>query len=91
MSSDPHGTANIPIGMTVVGFNGEILGKVHEVHPHYLLVGQDGQHVDLEVPVHAITGVSEGKLQVHVTRESSTPVDDMETAHNLIEGGHPEH
>ena len=91
MTSDPHGTANIPVGMTVIGFNGEVLGQVHEEQPHYLLVGQEGQHIDLEVPVHAILGVEDGKLRVHVTRESSTQVDDVETAHNLIEGGHPEH
>jgi hypothetical protein len=91
MTSDPHGTANIPVGMTVVGFNGEVLGQVHEVHPHYLLVGQEGQHNDLDVPVHSILGVEDGKLRVHVTRESSTPVDDVETAHTQVEGGHPEH
>jgi hypothetical protein len=91
MSSDPHGTSDIPVGISVVGFNGEDLGQVHEVHPHYLLVGQEGQHVDLEVPVHAIVGVSEGKLQVSVTRESSSPVDTVETARTQIEGMHREH
>ena len=91
MTSDPHGTADIPVGITVIGFNGEVLGQVHEVQPHYLLVGQAGQHEDLEVPVHAILGVEDGRLRVHVTRESSTQVDPVETARTQIEGEHPEH
>ena len=40
--ADPHGVRTIPIGTPVVGFDGTLLGRVHEVHPHYLLVGQEG-------------------------------------------------
>jgi hypothetical protein len=85
MADDPHGTHNIPIGTPVHGFDGNLLGFVREVHPHYLLVGQDGQHVDLDVPVHAILGFTDGKLQVSVNRDSVTEVDDVETAHRLGE------
>ena len=81
MSDDPHGVRGIPIGTPVRAFNGDPLGFVREVHPHYLLVGQDGEHEDLEVPVHAILGVSEGQLQVSVNRESVTLVDNVETTH----------
>ena len=81
MTDDPHGARDIPIGMPVRGYNGTLLGYVREVHPHYLLVGQEGQHEDLEVPVHAILGVSEGQLQVSVNRESVTLVDNVETTH----------
>jgi hypothetical protein len=91
MTDDPHGTANIPVGTPVIGYNGQSLGKVHEVHPHYILVGEEGQHADLDIPVHAITGFDGGTLRVSVTRESSTLVDDQETAHNLLDEDHPAH
>ena len=71
------------MGTPVVGFNGALLGKVREVHPHYLLVGREGEHTDLEVPVHAILGFSDGQLQVSVNQDSVTEVDDVETAHRL--------
>ncbi len=83
MSDDPHGTHNIPIGTPVRAFDGSTLGYVREVHPHYLLVGEDGQHTDLEVPVHAIRGFTEGQLQVSVNRGAVTKVDDEETAHRM--------
>ena len=81
MSDDPHGTQNIPIGAPVRAYNGSLLGYVREVHPHYLLVGKEGEHEDLEVPVHAIQGVVDGMLQVSVNRWAVTEVDDVETAH----------
>ncbi len=90
MTYDPHGTESIPVGTPVVAYDGSLLGEVHEVHPHYLLVGQEGQHKDLEVPVHAIVGFANGKLQVSVNRGSVTEVDDEETAHRLDED-HPGH
>jgi hypothetical protein len=83
MTDDPHGTRAIPIGTPVRAFDGTRLGHVREVHPHYLLVGQDGEHDDLEVPVHAILAFAEGQLQVSVNRDSVTAVDDVETAHRL--------
>ncbi|HEY7030055.1 MAG TPA: hypothetical protein VH482_01945 [Thermomicrobiales bacterium] len=83
--SDPHGTSNIPVGTPVIAFNGELLGTVREVFPHYLLVHQEGQHEDLEVPVHAIRGFEDGKLRVSVNRTAVTEVDDEETAHRLEE------
>jgi hypothetical protein len=81
VSDDPHGARNIPIGTPVVGFDGKLLGKVREVHPHYLLVAEEGQHTDFEVPVHAIRGFVGGQLQVSVTHRSVSEVDDVETAH----------
>jgi hypothetical protein len=83
MTDDPHGTRDIPVGTPVRAFDGTLLGHVREVHPHYLLVGQDGQHDDLEVPVHAILGFAEEQLQVSVNRESVTEVDDVESAHRM--------
>jgi hypothetical protein len=83
--SDPHGTSDIPTGIPVIGFDGKSLGIVREVFPHYILVHEEGEHDDLEVPVHAIKGVENGALRVSVTRSSTSPVDDVETAHRLIE------
>ena len=85
MTDDPHGTRDIPIGTPVRAFDGSLLGTVREVHPHYLLVGQEGEHNDLEVPVHAIRGFSEGHLQVSVNRGAVTEVDDVETVHRMGE------
>ncbi len=83
MTDDPHGARDIPVGTHVLGFNGAELGYVREVHPHYILVGQEGKHADLEVPVHAILRFAGGQLQVSVNREAVTEVDDVETAHRL--------
>lgn len=85
MSDDPHGARDIPIGTPVRAFDGSLLGSVREVHPHYLLVGREGEHSDLEVPVHAIRGFAEGVLQVSVNRGAVTEVDDVETAHRMGE------
>lgn len=87
MNYDPHGTAKIPVGTPVTGYGGVNLGRVREVYPHYILVGEDGQHEDLDVPVHAIVGFEHGTLQVSVNRESTSRVDDVETAHRLNESG----
>ncbi len=83
--SDPHNTSAIPVGTLVRAFDGSQLGTVREVHPHYLLVGQEGEHNDLEVPVHSILGFAGGVLQVSVNRSSVTEVDDVETAHRMGE------
>ena len=85
MTDDPHGTGNIPLGTPVRGFDGALLGYVRDIHPHFLRVGQEGQHADLEVPVHAIRGLEDGELRVSVTRESVTEVDNVETTHRLGE------
>ncbi len=76
---------SVPEGMEVIDFYGRPLGYVRESHPHYLLVGTSSAHEDLEVPVQSILGIEDGKLRVHVTRDSSSPVDDEESAHRLEE------
>jgi hypothetical protein len=85
MTDDPHGARNIPVGARVLGFNGAELGYVREVQPHYILVGQEGEHADLEVPVHAILRFEDGQLHVSVNRDSVTEVDDVETVHRMGE------
>lgn len=81
MSADPHAATSIPLGTPVTGFDGTLLGYVRDVHPHYLLVGQEGEHTDLEIPVHAIRGLVDGRLQVSVNREAVSEVDEQETLH----------
>lgn len=83
MTDDPHGARAIPVGTPVRAFDGSILGFVREAHPHFLLVGREGEHADLEVPVHAILGFTDGTLQVSVNQDAASPVDDVETAHRL--------
>jgi hypothetical protein len=83
--SDPHDTASIPIGTPVIAYNGDLLGKVRDVHPHFILVHQEGEHGDLEVPVHSIVGIEDGKLRVSVNRWAVNEVDDEETSHRLGE------
>jgi hypothetical protein len=75
----------IPLGMEVIGYDGRPLGYVREAHEHYILVGTGSAHEDLEVPVQSVLGIENGKLRVHVTRDSSSPVDDEESAHRLDE------
>ena len=84
MTGDPYGAGNIPIGTPVIGFDGASLGRVRKVHPHSVLVGQEGHHEDLDVPVHAIVAVEEGTLRVSITCGSATEVDDVETAQWLL-------
>jgi hypothetical protein len=83
--SDPHDTASIPIGTSVIAYNGDLLGEVRDVHPHFILVHQEGEHGDMEVPVHAIVGFEDGKLRVSVNRWAVNEVDDEETSHRLGE------
>lgn len=85
MSEVPHETQTIAIGTPVRAFNGSLLGYVRDVHPHFILVGQEGQHDALEVPTHAIKGYVDGELQVSVNRWAVTEVDDEETSHRLGE------
>ena len=85
MTYDPHGTSAIPVGTQVRAYDGSLLGTVREVQPHYLRVGHEGEHEDLEVPVHAILGFEGGVLQVSVNRASVTEVDNVETAHRMGE------
>jgi hypothetical protein len=82
MTYDPHNVASIPAGTPVVALNGEVLGTVREIHPHYLLVDQLDAHNDLEVPVHAVVGMIDGKLQVSINRDAATEVDHEETVHH---------
>ena len=84
-SFEKRNADQIPIGIEVIGFDGRPLGYVREAHEHFLLVGTDSVHEDLEVPVQSVLGIEDGKLRVHVKRESSSPVDDEESAHRLDE------
>ena len=75
----------VPVGIEVIGFDGRRLGYVREAQEHFLLVGTDDVHKDFEVPVQSILGIENGRLRVHITAESASPVDDEESAHRLEE------
>jgi hypothetical protein len=85
MPLNPVNPAEIKVGATVVSINGETLGQVREVYPHFIIVSRSGEHQDLDVPVHSILSVAGGRVQTSVTRDSSNRVDDVETAHRMIE------
>jgi hypothetical protein len=84
-SFEKRNDGQVQLGMEVVGFDGTPLGYVREAHEHFLLVGTDSTHEDLEVPIQSVLGIEDGKLRVHGTRSSSSPVDDEESAHRLDE------
>jgi hypothetical protein len=85
MTDDRRDASGIPIGTPVVAFDGSSLGQVHEAHPHFLLVRQEGQDEDLEVPANAILAFADGTLQVSANRGAVTEVDDQVTAHRRLE------
>lgn len=81
MVYDPHDTASIPAGTKVIALNGETLGTVREAHPHYVLIDQEHEHLDLELPVHAIERFTGEALHISLNREAMTSVDHEETVH----------
>jgi hypothetical protein len=81
MVHDPHNTSSIPAGTPVVALNGEVLGTVREVYPHYILIDQPDEHLDLDLPVHAVESLTGGKLHITLNREALTRVDHEETVH----------
>jgi hypothetical protein len=83
MERMPHAGQHrpFPAGTVVIAENGERLGVVREVHPHYLLVAADGApNTDLEVPPHAIGTYDGERLYLTVNREALSAVDDEESA-----------
>ena len=86
MKEELHG---IPAGMTVIALNGEVLGRVREVHEHYLLIDQPHAHRDLDLPIDAISDSRDGNLHVSVNREALTEVDHEETVHRQDDGEGP--
>lgn len=74
-------SSGIPVGTPVVALNGESLGKVREVHAHYILIEQVGIHEDLDLPVDAIEEMRDEELHVSVNREALSKVDHEETVH----------
>jgi hypothetical protein len=82
MPFDPHDIQDIPKGTPVIGFDGSILGTVREAYSHYILVDQEDEHDDLNIPVHSIVSFEEGRLGVSINRASASEVDHEETVHH---------
>lgn len=79
----------LSVGTAVVAENGERLGRVRTIHPHYILVAEAGETgKDLEVPIHALSNYDGETLRITVNREALTVVDHEEEAARLEnEGG----
>lgn len=73
---------NIPVGTPVIALDGERLGTVREVHKRYLLIDQEGEHDDLDLPVRAIDRLLDGELHISLNRTALTRVDHEETIHH---------
>ncbi len=73
--------STVPVGATVIASDGTTLGRVREIHPHYLFVAEaNAPHFDLEVPLRAIRRFEAGKLYLRVNRDALNEVDDTESA-----------
>ena len=67
---------DFPPGTTVIAEDGEILGDIRIVQPHFLLVRQEADSQrDLEVPVHAIGSYDGQRLYLTVNRRALSEVD----------------
>ena len=65
----PGGTWEIDNGWDVVTSDGDKLGDVEEVHPHYLVVGKGLIfHSERYVPVSTITSVEDNKVYLSVSK-----------------------
>jgi uncharacterized protein (TIGR02271 family) len=65
----PGGTWEIDNGWDVITSDGDKLGDVEEVHPHYLVVGKGLIfHSERYVPVSTITDVSDNTVYLSVTK-----------------------
>ena len=80
MDSEP-----VVVGATVVALNGETLGHIREVRPHFILVATAGVHGELTVPLHAIVRRDGDHVHLSVNREALSPVDDEEAAGRRLE------
>jgi uncharacterized protein (TIGR02271 family) len=66
----PGGTWEIDNGWDVITSDGDKLGDVEEVHPHYLVVGKGLIfHSERYVPVSTITAVEDNKVHLGVTKD----------------------
>ena len=66
----PGGTWEIDNGWDVITSDGEKLGDVEEVHPHYLVVGKGFIfHSERYVPVSTITSVVDEKVHISVSKD----------------------
>jgi len=92
--ADGSTEGGVAVGATVVALNGDTLGTIHTVQPHFLMVaatgGQPGASpIDYEVPMHAVVGVEGGRVQLSVNREALNEVmgEEQTAAHRLGEEG----
>ena len=81
------GQGEVPLGAAVIAADGEMLGKVHAVYPHFFVVEQatGDEPMNYEVPMHAVAGVEGGRVQLTVNLEALTalPDEQQSAAHRM--------
>lgn len=78
----------IPAGAVVEDVNGSRIGVVRAVYPHYVAVGEHGDHPQAyRVPVRAIATVDGDRVRLNVPRDVLDPM----TAQEQTALGLPEH
>lgn len=74
-----------PTGTLVVALDGEELGAIESIHPHFFLVRhEDDRHANLQVPAHAIASYDGERLHLMVNREALSIVDDEESVEEYL-------
>jgi hypothetical protein len=82
MSDEHVSSLAIPTGTPVIAADGHLLGRVIDVHPHYLIVAQEEvPHEEFEVPARAIASFEDGRVRLAVNKSALTVVDDDATFH----------
>jgi hypothetical protein len=78
----------LSVGTVVVAENGERLGRIHAIYPHYIVVGEEGNETrDLEVPVHALSNYDGETLHLTVNREALSEITHEASAEGQEQGG----
>lgn len=70
-------------GSRVEAANGETIGTVRAVFPHFLLVADEVTGVDYDIPQHAINRYEDGTIYLMVNREALTAFRDDATERRL--------
>jgi hypothetical protein len=78
----------IEAGATVDDSNGDRVGVVRAVYPHYIAVGEHGDHPQAyRVPLRAIATIAPDRIRLSIPKDVLDPM----TAEELTAFGLPEH
>lgn len=86
--SNGHEAPYVPAGAVVEDSNGARVGVVRAVYPHYVAVGEHGEHPRaFRVPLRAIVLVEGNRVRLSIPKDVLDPM----TAQELAALGLPEH